>query len=445
MAHPILEARNLGQGIWQDELRRGMMTSGELKALVYQGLSGITANPTIFEKAIGQTGDYDREIKNLVGQGVFNPKDLYERVAIEDIQQAADLLRPVYEETRGRDGFVSFEVSPALAYDTQGTIAEARRFCEAIGRENLMIKVPGTPQGFPAVAALTGEGININITLLFGLEAYRAAAEAYMEGLDRWTANGGDPSRVASVASFFISRIDTAVDERVSTDLKATKDSERRKKLKSLLGKAALANAKIAYTVYQELIQSKRWRDLAGLGARTQRVLWASTSTKNPKYPNLMYVEELIGRDTVNTMPADTLREFIKKGKVRETLPKGLEEARRTMETLADVGISIREVTDSLVTKGVKLFAESLEKLERALEKKCQANLYELGKLPMVDAEREPVSAAWSGRALDQGGSIAGGAPPRRRISPKRSPRPSRTGRLSRSSRRGRQRSGRRK
>ncbi len=372
MTNPLREARNLGQGIWQDELRRGMIATGELRRWVEEGLSGVTANPTIFEKAIGQSGDYDGAVQALVRQGISDPKEIYERLAIEDIRQAADLLLPVFDETRGRDGFVSFEVSPALAYDTEGTIAEARRFHRAIDRENLMIKVPGTPQGFPAVATLISEGVNVNITLLFGLDAYRAAAEAYMTGLERRIARDANPVQPASVASFFLSRIDTAVDELLSERAGAERDPERRKGLKDLLGKAALANAKLAYGIYQELIRTSRWKSLAHLGARTQRVLWASTSTKNPKYPKLMYVEELIGPDTVNTMPAETLGEFRAKGRVRETLTEGLPEARRTMERLAETGISMPSVTDDLVTKGVKLFGDSLKKLLQTLEKKSR-------------------------------------------------------------------------
>ena len=308
MPHPLLDVRRFGQSIWYDNIRRSLITSGELARMVAEdGLLGVTSNPSIFEKAIHSDTDYDTAFERLVAAGVGDAKELYERIAVEDIQMAADVLRPAFERTQGRDGFVSLEVSPYLAHDTAATIEEALRLHAAVSRPNVMIKVPATPEGMPAVSALIGRGVNVNVTLLFGLDAYEATVRAYLEGLERLAAGGGDLACVASVASFFVSRIDTQVDQRLEARLSGTSNALERARLEGLRGKVAIANARLAYARYREWLSGERWKALAARGARPQRLLWASTSTKNPAYPKTLYVDELIGADTVNTIPAETL------------------------------------------------------------------------------------------------------------------------------------------
>jgi transaldolase/glucose-6-phosphate isomerase len=380
MANPILDVQKYGQSIWYDNIRRGLITSGELHGMVERdGLLGVTSNPAIFSAAITGSPDYDQAIKALVAQGVGTAIGVYERLAIEDIQLGADVLYPVYLRTNRVDGYISFEVSPYLAKDTKGTIEEARRLHAAIRRDNVLIKVPATPEGVPAIQTLIGEGISVNVTLLFAVEAYEQVAEAYMSGLEAYAAKGGDLSRVASVASFFISRIDSMIDDMIAGPgqlLDRTTDSEKRAKLKSLVGKIAIANAKIAYARYRELYATPRWQALKAKGAMPQRLLWASTSTKNPKYPKTLYVDELIGAETVNTVPADTFTAFKEGGKVRPSLTENwaenIEGARDTMRTLAEVGISMKQVTDALVNDAVKKFADPFDKLLASVEKKRQ-------------------------------------------------------------------------
>jgi transaldolase/glucose-6-phosphate isomerase len=362
----IKEVQKLGQSIWYDNIRRGLITSGELQEMVEKdGLMGVTSNPSIFEKALAGSTDYDAAIQSLVSRGRKTAKDIYEELALEDIRLAADVLKPVYERTRGADGFVSMEVSPYLAHDTLATLEEARRLRRAVGRENVMIKVPATPEGVPAIKQLIGEGIPINVTLLFSVEVYEAVAKAYLDGLETLASSGGDLSRVASVASFFVSRIDSLIDQRLGEALDGTRDSERRAKLKSLVGKVAIANAKIAYSRYRALKAGERWKSLASRGARPQRLLWASTSTKNPKYPKTLYVDELIGEETVNTVPTETYSAFRSEGRLRAALTedwaRNQESATKTMETLADVGISMKDATDDLLADGVKKFSESFD------------------------------------------------------------------------------------
>jgi transaldolase/glucose-6-phosphate isomerase len=365
--NPLLALQNYGQSVWLDYMQRHLITSGELQRLIEEdGLRGITSNPAIFEKAISGSTDYAVALKALTG-GNLDAVGLYEQLAIHDIQDAADILRPVYEDTRRGDGYVSLEVSPHLAHETEGTIREARRLWQTLGRPNVMIKVPGTPAGLPAFEQLISEGLNINVTLLFAQEVYERVAEAYIAGLERLAAQGGDVSQVASVASFFISRIDTAVDARVMARLKAAKTAQERTLLRSLLGKVAIANGKLTYERFKAIFQGARWEALAAKGARKQRVLWASTSTKNPNYRDVMYVEELIGPDTVNTMPPATLEAFRDHGRVRPSLEEDLEAAHDTMEVLAQVGISMQEVTEKLIEEGVRLFAEPFDKLLDAL------------------------------------------------------------------------------
>jgi transaldolase/glucose-6-phosphate isomerase len=363
--NPLLQLQQLGQSIWLDYIRRNLITSGELQRLIDEdGLRGITSNPSIFEKAIAGSTDYADLLEQLHSQNLSSG-DIYERIAIRDIQDAADLLAPVYKSTKGRDGYVSLEVSPKLARSTQETIEEARRLWKAVNRPNVMIKVPGTDEGAPAVKQLISEGININITLLFSQDAYLKVAEAYIAGLEAYK---GDLSKIASVASFFVSRIDSEVDSRINARLKSGEGQQEL--LQSLLGKVAIANAKQAYHQYQQMINNSRWKALAARGAQTQRLLWASTSTKNPNYRDVMYLEELIGPDTVNTVPPATLDAFRAHGKVARTLDANLAAADTTMADLEKAGISMKEVTAKLLEDAIKLFDDAFDKLIAAVEEK---------------------------------------------------------------------------
>jgi transaldolase / glucose-6-phosphate isomerase len=368
-ANPVRDLRSEGQSVWLDHIQRNLITSGELQRLIEEdGVTGITSNPSIFEKAITGSTEY-ADLLHAECSRNPNAKALYEVLAIRDIRDAADLLRPVYESTARRDGYVSLEVSPYLARDTQETIQEAKALWKSVGRENLMIKVPGTAEGIPAFQQLIGEGINVNVTLLFSQKVYARVAEGYMAGLEQFAARGGDVSNIASVASFFISRIDTLVDSIVASRLKTAKDGVQQEQLQSLFGKVAIANAKLAYQHYLNYFSSARWKMLAAKGAQTQRVLWASTSTKNPNYRDVLYVEELIGRDTVNTLPPATLDAFRDHGRIRTSLVENLDSAEATMQTLAAVGISIDEVTGKLTDEGVRLFVEAFAKLLESVEK----------------------------------------------------------------------------
>src|SRR5581483_4566693 len=318
--NPCKELLNYGQSIWLDYIRRKLITSGDLRRLINEdGVRGMTSNPAIFEKAIVGSTDYTDFLESLNNQPELDAKRRYELLAIRDIQDAAELLRPIYDESKWRDGYVSLEVSPYLARDTKGTIEEARRLWKEVGRPNIMIKVPGTAEGIPAIEQLISEGINVNVTLLFSQDVYEQAALAYIAGLETYSKTNSDLRRMASVASFFISRIDTLVDSLLNEKLKAAKGAEENL-LKSLLGKVAIANGKLAYQRYLRLFSGPRWEALAKKGAQTQRVLWASTSTKNPAYRDVIYIEELIGKDTVNTVPPNTLEAFREHGKVRESL-----------------------------------------------------------------------------------------------------------------------------
>jgi transaldolase / glucose-6-phosphate isomerase len=362
--NPLLLVQQYGQSLWLDYIRRQLLTSGELQRLIREdGLRGVTSNPTIFEKAIGGGTDYDGALAAMISAGEHDPKALYENIAIEDIQEAADTLRGVYEGTDRLDGYVSFEVSPHLAHDTEGTVAEARRLWSRVGRENLMIKVPGTPEGLPAFRQLISEGINVNVTLLFAREVYQHVSEAYMYGLEDFAAAGGDLAQVASVASFFVSRIDTAVDQRVSGRLAAKPAPDLEEKLRRLMGKVAIANAKLAYEGFRKIHQTSRWRTLELRGAHLQRLLWASTGTKNPAYSDLLYVDELIGPETVNTLPLATLEAFRDHGHPRSSLVEAIDAAGETLNTLDQVGISLKEITDQLLKEGVQSFADSYDAL----------------------------------------------------------------------------------
>src|ERR1700736_2115236 len=371
--NPLRQLLDYGQSMWLDYLRRDLFTTGKLKQLIDEdGLRGMTSNPSIFEKAIGDSSLYDDFLHKLASQKELSTTAIYEQIAIRDIQDAADALRPVYEESKFRDGYVSLEVSPYLARKTQETIDEARRLWKAVKRENVMIKVPGTAEGLPAIRQLIGEGININITLLFAQEVYEKVAEAYIAGLEDLAAHGGNLKKMASVASFFISRIDTLIDSLLNDKLKKTTDPGQQALLKSLLGKIAIANGKLTYQRYRRIFSGPRWEPLVAKGAHTQRVLWASTSTKNPNYRDVMYVEELIGPDTVDTMPPATLEAFRDHGRVRESLTEDIPGAQETMEDLAQAGIRMKEVTDKLTEDGVKLFADAFDKLLAAVEKSTQ-------------------------------------------------------------------------
>jgi transaldolase/glucose-6-phosphate isomerase len=363
MENPLRALQIHGQSVWLDYIRRSSITSGELQRLIDEdGLRGVTSNPSIFEKAIAGSTDY-LDILTAAGSRDLDAKTLYERIAVRDIQDAADLLRPVYDQSNKHDGYVSLEVSPKLARNTEGTLAEARRLWQAVGRDNAMIKVPATPEGIPAIQQLIGEGINIKVTLLFSQEAYERVVEAYLAGLEQLAGRGGDLSQVASVASFFISRIDTAIDGLLTARLKAATDTHETGLLHSLMGKVAIANAKLTYQKYLELFSGPRWEKLAKQGAQTQRVLWASTGTKNPHYRDTLYVEELVGPDTVNTIPPATFDAFRDHGRVRASLTEDLEAADDAMRMLARVGISMQEVTDKLLHDGVRLFEDAFEKL----------------------------------------------------------------------------------
>ncbi len=370
--NPLKDLLKFGQSVWLDYIRRDLFTSGELKRLIAEdGLRGMTSNPAIFEKAISDSKLYDDVLHSLAGKNL-SATAKFESLAIRDIQDAADALRPVYESSQGRDGYVSLEVSPYLARDTKATLEEARRLWKAVGKPNVMIKVPGTVEGIPAFQQLTSEGININVTLLFSQQVYEQVAEAYVAGLEQLAARGGDVSEIASVASFFISRIDSAIDKIVEAHLKASKDSSEQSLLKSVQGKVAIANGKLAYQSYLEIFGTDRWKKLAAKGAKTQRVLWASTSTKNPAYSDVMYVEELVGPDTVNTIPPATFDAYRDHGHPRQTLTENIDQAKQVMDTLPKLGISMKEVTDKLTDDGVKLFSEAFDKLLQAIEKNAK-------------------------------------------------------------------------
>ncbi len=369
-ANRLTQLQTFGQSIWLDYIRRDLLKGGELQRLITEdGLRGMTSNPAIFEKAIAGSTQYQDFLDSLAGRADLDAKGRYELLAIRDIQDAADLLRPVYQSTKKRDGYVSLEVSPYLARDTNGTIEEARRLWKSVARENVMIKVPGTAEGIPAFRQLIGEGINVNVTLLFAQGVYEQVAAAFIDGVEKFAASGGDVSKLASVASFFISRIDSLVDSLVGDQLKKETDATRKAKLQSILGKVAIANGKLTYEAYQRIFSSPRWKVLAARGAQTQRVLWASTSTKNPNYRDVIYIEELIGADTVNTVPPATLDAFRDHGKPRAGLAENLDEARKTMSDLAGVGIVMKDVTDKLTADGVKLFADAFDALLAAVEK----------------------------------------------------------------------------
>jgi transaldolase / glucose-6-phosphate isomerase len=365
-----------GQSIWLDFIRRSYVRSGELKKLVDEdGLRGVTSNPSIFEKAIGGSDDYKEQMLELIQDRSLDANGIYERLAIQDIQEACDVLKTVFEETAGRDGYVSMEVSPLLASDTEATVSEALRLWKAVDRANLMVKVPGTPEGIPAIRRLIAEGLNINVTLLFAVDAYKDVAEAYISGLEDHLEKNKELNGIASVASFFVSRIDGLIDSLLKDKIKVAEDEKEKARYQALLGKAAIANAKMAYQLYREIYTSDRWKKLATHGARPQRLLWASTSTKDPSYKDCLYVDELIGNETVNTLPLATLEAFRDHGIPEETLEKRMDESNNVLEQLERYGISLKEVTDKLLQEGVESFSVAFKKLLGAVDKERKAQL----------------------------------------------------------------------
>jgi transaldolase/glucose-6-phosphate isomerase len=362
MTSPIQELRALGQSLWLDNLQRELITSGELARLREEGVTGITSNPTIFEKAISGSADYDESLVRLVEEG-REPEDILWELMLEDIRAAADVFRPVYDATRGGDGYVSLEVSPKLAMDTQGTVEMARDLFRRADRPNIMIKIPATEPGLPAIRQMLAEGVNINVTLIFAVERYREVVEAFLAGLEDLRAGGGDLSRVASVASFFVSRVDTKVDRILDARIAASEDPGERSRLEALLGKVGIANSKRAYQEWRRLHSGPRWEALRAAGARPQRCLWASTSTKDPRYPDTMYVEELIGPETVDTVPDRTLAAFRAHGEVRRSLDQGVELAEQQLRALAELGVDLRQITQELEVEGVAAFERSYESL----------------------------------------------------------------------------------
>ncbi len=362
-ANPLKGLLAYGQSPWMDYIRRDLLTSGELKKYIdNDGLRGMTSNPAIFEKAIVGSTLY-ADILTSPDAKKLDAKGLFDKIATRDVQDACDIFKPIYSETKRRDGYVSHEVSPNLANDTKATIEEARRLWKTVNRPNVMIKIPATPEGIPAIRQTLEEGLNINITLLFAQSAYEQVAEAFLSALEARAAKGQDISHIASVASFFVSRIDTLVDSKIDEKLKTTADDRQKTLLESIRGKIAIANARLTYKKYQELFSGPRWKALAAKGAQTQRLLWASTSTKNPKYRDVIYVEELIGADTVDTIPPATFDAFRDHGKLRPSLTENVDGAAKTMADLAKAGISMKEVTDKLLVDGVKLFADAFRQL----------------------------------------------------------------------------------
>ena len=369
MKDSIKKLREINESIWLDNLSRRMIESGELRRLIQEeGITGITSNPTIFQKAISGSNDYDASLRKMLEKGVREEKELFLGLALEDISRAADLLWPVYKESKGTDGFVSIEVSPDLAYDTEKTIAEARRLFSTLGKKNILVKVPGTEPGLPAIEQLTAEGVNVNVTLLFSVTRYEEVAQAYLLGLEKRARQGKPLEEVSSVASFFVSRVDTLADKLLEARMASSSKEAEKEKCRKLLGKAAVANAKIAYRKYRQMFFGKRFQSLKG--ARLQRILWGSTGTKNPKYSDVKYVEELIGRDSINTLPDVTLKAFLDRGKVEMTIDRGLEEAGKVFPALTEVGVDIDRVTEELEKEGVKLFSDSFFALLKEIAQK---------------------------------------------------------------------------
>lgn len=374
----LQELLALGQSPWIDNITRDMLRDGTLTGLIDKGIVGLTSNPTIFQKAIGSSTLYDDELRQLVREDK-DVNQIYDALVLDDIRSAAQTLRPVYDRSEGQDGYVSIEVLPSLAYDTEKTLSEAKRLFDYLNLPNIMIKIPGTREGLGAVRQALAAGVNINITLLFSVENYREVMEAFISGLEDRVAAGQPVDRIASVASFFVSRVDTAVDKRLDELIEQTSDEGRQAKLRALRGKAAIANAKTAYEVFQQTFTGARWEALTARGAHVQRPLWASTSTKNPDYRDVLYVEELIGPHTVDTMPPATIDAFLDHGHVRCTIDRNLDGARAELRQLEDLGISMEQVTAQLQTEGVKSFSASFDALIEAISKKREEMMAQVG------------------------------------------------------------------
>jgi transaldolase len=364
-SNPLAQLSKLGQSPWYDQMSRSLVTEGHLKQMIEEdGLRGLTSNPTIFEKAISGSKDYEDQLRALVGKGA-EIDEIYDALVVGDIASAADVFLPVYESTRGEDGFVSIEVSPLLSSDTAGTVAEAKRLHGKLARPNVMIKVPATPEGLPAFEQLISEGISVNVTLIFSVEVYAQVVEAYLKGLEKRVAKGGTVNKIASVASFFVSRIDTAVDKKLEEIAKSG-----RPEAAELAGKTAIANAKLAYEKFQQLFSGARWEKLATAGAQVQRPLWASTGTKNPKYSDVLYIDTLIGPHTVNTMPPATFDSFRDHGKPVVTITDDVQGARNVFKGLKEFGVDLTAVTNELTVAGVKSFSESYNNLIAVIERR---------------------------------------------------------------------------
>jgi len=356
--NPLKALNEVGQSVWLDNLYRDLITTGSLIHMVEDGITGITSNPTIFQKAISGSASYDESMREMLSKGITDAKELFLNLAMEDVTRAADVLHPVYRASKCLSGYVSIEVSPDLAHDTRETINEALHLFSAINRKNILVKVPATVEGLPAIEELTASGVNVNVTLLFSIERYKEVTEAYIRGLEKRLSKKEQINEITSVASFFVSRVDTLVDKRLEQRI-ASSPGEERGRLTALLGKAAVANAKLAYREYERIFSAPRFLALKEKGANVQRLLWGSTGTKNPKYSDIKYVDELIGPDTINTMPEATLTAFKDHGKVRITIGQGMDEAGEVLRELSSLGISMKEVTDQLEKEGVKAFADS--------------------------------------------------------------------------------------
>jgi transaldolase len=369
--NPPIGLKEIGQSVWLDNLSRKLIHSGELKRLIDEhGVSGITSNPTIFQKAISGSTDYDSSLRRMIDKGVKDEKELFLELAMEDVSEAADFLWPTYRSANGQDGFVSIEVSPDLAYETDATISEARRLFSTLGKKNILVKVPGTKEGVPAIEQLTSEGVNVNVTLLFSTERFEEIAEAYLKGLEKRVSQGQPIDEIASVASFFVSRVDTLTDKLLDARLSSATSKAEKDKIANLFGKAAVANAKIAYEKYKGIFSQKRFLALKAKGGHIQRILWGSTGTKNPKYSDIKYVEELIAPDSINTLPETTIKAFQDHGEVKVAIHNGLKEAEKLFPELKSMGIDIREVTGQLEKDGVQLFSDSFFALLGEIAKK---------------------------------------------------------------------------
>jgi len=373
MTNPLLQLKDYGQSVWYDNIDRTQLVSGQFKQMLEEdGIQGVTANPTIFQKSISSGHAYDEQMQQLISQGK-STNEIYEALVIRDIQTVADLLRPIYDSTEGKDGYVSLEVSPDLAHDTEGTISEAARFWHMVNRPNLMIKIPATPAGIPAIHRTLSDGINVNVTLIFAIESYHAVTEAYIQALEDRQAAGKDIKHIASVASFFVSRVDVLVDPLLDKKIQATSDATEQQKLKGLQGKAAIANARLVYQDFKQIFGTPRFEALKQAGARVQRPLWASTSTKNPTYRDVLYAEELIGPETVDTMPLETVEKFADHGRVRDSIEDDPEGARQTLDSLEQIGIHYAQVTQQLLDEGVQKFADSFHQLFAGIDSKKNA------------------------------------------------------------------------